>query len=121
MAYVPFYCSIPSCQVQMSSSTWLVAYLLESNKRKYYLKNISTFIFGMLSSVALGCPGLCLIEWLICLHAGRWVIVLGVLSYGKWCLLALCGTCGGNVMTEISRTKRGCWRSSCPFSFTLFT
>jgi hypothetical protein len=28
--------------------------------------------YGMLSSIALGCPGLCLIRWLICLFACWW-------------------------------------------------
>lgn len=31
----------------------------------------------------LGCPGLCLIEWLICLLVGGRVVVLGVLSCGR--------------------------------------
>jgi len=29
-----------------------------------------------------------------------------VLLCEKWCLLALCGACGGNKMIEISRTKK---------------
>jgi hypothetical protein len=75
-------------------------------------------LHGMLSSVSLRCPRLCLIEWLICLLAGGRVIILKVLSCGRWCLIALCSACGENVMTEILRTKRERWRSSCP-SFPL--
>jgi hypothetical protein len=48
--------------------------------------------YGMLFLVALGCPGLCLIGWLICLPTSGWVVALGVLLYGKimpsclmWC------------------------------------
>jgi hypothetical protein len=34
-------------------------------------------------SVALGCPGLCLVSWLICLLPGGLVVALQVLSYGR--------------------------------------
>jgi hypothetical protein len=61
----------------------------------------------MLSLVALGYHGLCLIRWLICWLAGGWVVALGVLLFEKWCFLALCMAYGGNEVTEISRTKKG--------------
>jgi hypothetical protein len=35
-------------------------------------------LYGMLSFVSLGCPGLCLVGWLICLLAGGWVVALRV-------------------------------------------
>jgi hypothetical protein len=34
-------------------------------------------------SVALGCLGLCLVSWLICLFPGGLVVALRVLSYGR--------------------------------------
>jgi hypothetical protein len=77
-------------------------------------------LYGMISSVTLGCHGLCLIKQLICLLASGRVVVLRVLLCGRWCILALCGACGGKVMTKISKTKRGRWRSSFTSSFTLF-
>jgi len=76
--------------------------------------------YGMLSSIALGCPGLCLLGWLICLLAGGRAVALGILLCEKWCLITLCGACVGNKMTEISRTKKRRCRSSSPFSFILF-
>jgi hypothetical protein len=39
--------------------------------------------YGMLSSIALGCHGLCLAGWSIFLLAGRQVVALKVLSCGR--------------------------------------
>jgi hypothetical protein len=73
--------------------------------------------YGMLSLVILGCPGLCLIGWLICLLVSGCVVAFGVLLYGRWCLLVLCDACGGIKMIEFPGTKKGRWKSSSLFSF----
>jgi hypothetical protein len=39
-------------------------------------------LYGMLSSFTLGCHGLCLIKWLICLLPSGPVVILVVLSCG---------------------------------------
>ena len=49
----------------------------------------------MLSLIAFGCLGLCLVEWLICLFAGGWADTLGVPSCGRKVVpLASCGAYG---------------------------
>jgi hypothetical protein len=49
------------------------------------------------------------------------VVALRVRSCGRWFLVALCGTCGGNITIDSSRTKKESFRSSFPFSFILCT
>jgi hypothetical protein len=51
--------------------------------------------YGVLFSVALGCPRLCLVKWLTCLLVGGLVVALTVLLCGKLFLFAYCGVFGG--------------------------
>jgi hypothetical protein len=66
--------------------------------------------YKMLFSVALGCPGLFLAGWLICLLAGRRVVAFRALSCGRWCPFAFCGAFGLKETIDILMTKRGRWR-----------
>jgi hypothetical protein len=63
--------------------------------------------YGMPFSAVLGCLGLCPFGWLTYSLVGGRVGVLGVLSFGRWCLLALCGAFGESEMIEFLRTKKG--------------
>ena len=40
------------------------------------------------------------------LLVGRQVVALGVLLWGRWCLLASCGVFGGKEITDVLRTER---------------
>jgi hypothetical protein len=62
-------------------------------------------LYGILFSVALGCPGLCFIKFSICLLPGG-LRVGRVLQCGKWRLLVSFGAYGGK---EIIRALR-IWR-----------
>jgi hypothetical protein len=75
--------------------------------------------YGMPSSAASVCLGLCLFGWLIYSLAGGWVVTIGVLLCGRWFPLAFCGACGGSEMIETLRTKKGILRSSQLSSFIL--
>ena len=78
-------------------------------------------LYGMPFSAALGILGLCLIAWRICLLIVGWVVVLGALLCERWFPFALLGACGEKETREISNIKNGLWKSSSPFSFSLFT
>jgi hypothetical protein len=92
-------------------SSWLIGVVyakrMESLWTIFFSIVRSPTPYGMLSSVALGCPRLCLIGWLIYSLVGGRVNAPEVLLCGRWCLLAFCGACRGNEMIEISRTKKG--------------
>jgi len=49
------------------------------------------------------------------------VVAPGVLSCGRWSLVALCGAYGGNAMIGNLRTKKESLRISSHFSFILRT
>ena len=75
--------------------------------------------YGMLSSVALGCPGLCLVR-LFDLFVCWWMSGRSQ-STVVWCPLSFYGVFGGKETIDISRTERGHWRSLSVFFFFFWT
>jgi hypothetical protein len=69
------------------------------------------------SSIVLGCLGLCPFGWsTYSLAVGR-AGIFEMLLFGRLCLLAFCGACGGSRTTKLLRINKGRLKSSSPFSF----
>jgi hypothetical protein len=60
---------------------------------------------GMPSSHGLACVGLCLTLSRSYWQVGGREVVQGVLLFGKWSIIVLCGVFGGSVTIDVSRTR----------------
>jgi hypothetical protein len=75
---------------------------------------------GMPSLTGLVFAGLCLVRLRSFWLAGAQVVVLGVLSFGKWSPSVLCGVFGVSETLDVSRTPRGLLRIFSTFFCLLF-